>query len=130
MVVDLRGFSGSSTCRGSCRLREVDDLWVKSSGIPGKPGLHDSGNLVLARRDSLLADVRSTVPAEEVARLRYSPLPETASLFPHPLLDSTLLKVHAAASDALVQRTLHPPRIPWKPAAAGQSGGSSTAASG
>ena len=43
------------------------------------------GNLVLARRDSLLADVLSTVPAEEVARLRYSPLPETASLFPHPL---------------------------------------------
>ena len=88
------------------------------------------GNLVLARRDSLLADVRSTVPAEEVARLRYSPLPETASLFPHPLLDSALLKMRAAASDALVQRTLHPPRIPQKPAAAGQSGGSSTAGSG
>ena len=33
------------------------------------------GNLVLSRRDSLLADVRSTVPAEEVAHLRYSPLP-------------------------------------------------------
>ena len=88
------------------------------------------GNLVLARQDSLLAGVRSTVPAEEVARLRYSPLPETVSLFPHPLLDSALLKMHAAASDALVQRTLHPPRIPRKPAAAGQSGGSSTAASG
>ena len=88
------------------------------------------GNLVLARRDSLLADVRSTVPSEEVARLRYSPLPETASLFPHPLLDSALLKMRAAASDALVQRTLHPPRIPRKPAAAGQSGGSSTAGSG
>ena len=88
------------------------------------------GNLVLARRDSLLADVCSTVPAEEVARLRYSPLPETVSLFPHPLLDSALLKMRAAASDALVQRTLHPPRIPRKPAAAGQSAGSSTAASG
>ena len=88
------------------------------------------GNLVLARRDSLLADVRSTVPAEEVARLRYSPLPETASLFPHPLLDSALLKMRAAASDALVQRTLHPPRIPRKPAAVGQSTGSLTAASG
>ena len=88
------------------------------------------GHLVLARRDSLLADVRSTVPAEEVARLRYSPLPETASIFPHSLLDSALLKMRAAASDALVQRTLHPPRIPRKPAAAGQSGGSSTAGSG
>ena len=88
------------------------------------------GNLVLARRDSLLGDVRSTVPAEEVARLRYSPLPDMASLFPHTLLDSALIKMLAAASDALVQRTLHPPRIPRKPAAAGQSAGSSTAASG
>ena len=88
------------------------------------------GNLVLARRDSLLADVRGTVPAEEVARLRYSSLPETASIFPHPLLDSALLQMRAAASDALVQRTLHPPRIPRKPAATGQSGGSSTARSG
>ena len=77
------------------------------------------GNLVLARRDSLLADVRSTVPAEEVARLRYSPLPETVSLFPNALLDSALIKMRAAVNDALVQRTLHPPRIPRKPAAAG-----------
>ena len=88
------------------------------------------GNLVLARRDALLADVCGTVPAEEVARLRYSSLPQTASIFPHALLDSALLKMRAAASDALVQRTLHPPRIPRKPAASGQSGGSSTARSG
>ena len=88
------------------------------------------GNLVLARRDALLADVRGTVPAEEVARLRYSPLPQSAAIFPHALLDSALLKMCAAASDALVQRTLHPHRIPWKPAASGQSGGSSTARSG
>ena len=75
------------------------------------------GNLVLARRDALLADVRGTVPADEVARLRYSSLPQTASIVPHALLDSALLKMRAAASDALVQRTLHLPRIPWKPAA-------------
>ena len=60
------------------------------------------GNLVLSRRDALLADIRSTVPAEEVARLRYSPLPQSASIFPHALLDSALLKMRAAASDALV----------------------------
>ena len=60
------------------------------------------GNLVLSRRDSLLADVRSTVPAEEVPRLRYSPLPETVALFPSPLLDSALTKMRAAANDALV----------------------------
>ena len=88
------------------------------------------GNVVLARRDALLADVRSTVPAEEVARLRYSPLPQSAAIFPHALLDSALLKMRAAASNALVQRTLHPPRIPRKPAAPGQSSGSSTARSG
>ena len=88
------------------------------------------GNLVLARRDALLADVHGTVPAEEVARLRYSPLPQSAAIFPHALLDSALLKMRVAASDALVQRTLHPPRIPRKPASAGQSGGSSTARSG
>ena len=93
-------------------------------------GVTTLGNLVLARRDALLADVRGTVPAEEVARSRYSPLPQTVSIFPYHLLDSALLKMCAAASDALVQWTLHPPRIPWKPAASGQSGGSSTARSG
>ena len=86
------------------------------------------GNLILLRRDSLLADVRSTVPAEEVARLRYS-LPETVSIFPSPLLDSALTKVRAAANIALVQRTLHPPRIPRKPAAGGGSAGSSSTGS-
>ena len=109
------------------------------------------GNLVLLRRDSLFADVRSTVPAEEVSRLRYSPLPETVAIFPSPLLDSALTKMRvaanvalvqrtlhlpriprkpAAANDALMQRTLHPPRIPRKPAAAGGSAGSSASGSG
>ena len=88
------------------------------------------GNLVLSRRDALRADVRGTVPVEEVARLRYSPLPLSAAIFPHTLLDSALLKMRAAASDALVQRTLHPPRIPRKPAASGQGSGSTAARSG
>ena len=88
------------------------------------------GNLVLSKRDSLFADVRSTVPAVEVARLRYSPLPETVALFPSSLLDSALTKMRAAANDALVQRTLHPPRIPQKPAATGGSAGSSASGSG
>ena len=87
-------------------------------------------NLVLSRRDALLADVHSTAPAEEVARLRYSPLPETVSIFPSALLDSAMTKMRTAANDALVQRTLHPPRIPRKPAAAGQSAGSSASGSG
>ena len=78
------------------------------------------GNVVLSRRDSLLADVCSTVPAEEVA----------VALFPSPLLDSELTKMRAAANDALVQRTLHPSSIPRKPAAAGGSAGSSASGSG
>ena len=87
------------------------------------------GSLVLLRQDSLLADVRSTMPAEEVARLRYSPLSETVSIFPSPLLDSALNKMLAAANNALVQRTLHPPRIPQKPADAGGSAGSAQVSS-
>ena len=50
--------------------------------ILASQGCTTLGNLVLARRDALLADVRGTVPAEEVARLRYSPLPPTASYLP------------------------------------------------
>ena len=60
------------------------------------------GNLVFSRRDALLADVRGMVPAEEVALLRYFPLPQSAAIFSHTLLDSALVKMRAAASDALV----------------------------
>ena len=88
------------------------------------------GKLVLSRRDTLLTDVHSTVPAEEVARLRYSSLPETVAFFPLALLDSALTKMRAAANDALVQRTVHPPRIPRKPAAAGGSAESVPSGSG
>ena len=86
-------------------------------------------NLVLSRRDSLLSDVRSAVPVEEVERLRYSPLPKTVSIFPSPLLDSALTKMRAAANDALVQHTLHPPGIPRKPATDGRLAGSSSTGS-
>ena len=41
----------------------------------GNQGVTALGNLVLSCRDSLLLDVRSTVPAEEVARMRYADLP-------------------------------------------------------
>ena len=127
-----------STCRG---LRENLPIEVRAdferlilSGsraleFLASQGTTALGNLVLSRLDSLLADVHSTVPAKEVARLRYSPLPETVSIFPSPLLDSTLTKMCAAVNDALVQRTLHPPRIPRKPAAGGGSAGSSSTGS-
>ena len=87
------------------------------------------GNLVLSNRDSLLLDVRSTIPAEEVARLRYSALPSSFVLFPTPLLDSALTKMCVASNDALVQRTLYPPKIPLKSSAGLVKAGSSSAAS-
>ena len=122
--------SMESMLSGVCEVSSWLDWWLSTCGsfrehLPLEflvsQGCTALGNLVLARRDSLLADVRSTVPAEEVARLRYSPLPETVSLFPNALLDSALIKMSAAANDTLFQRTLHPPRIPRKPAAAGLS---------
>ena len=82
----------------------------------GGQGVAALGNLVLSRRDSLLLDVRSTAPVEEVALLRPAPLPSTASLFPPPLLETALTKMRAASNDALVQKTLHPPQIPKKSA--------------
>ena len=59
------------------------------------------GNLVLSRRDSLLLDVRSTVPAEEVAHLHYADLPSSTGLFPSPLLDCALIKMRAASTTLL-----------------------------
>ena len=69
-------------------------------------------NLVLLRRDSLLSDVRSTVPTEEVSRLRHAPLPPSSALFPPTLLDTALSKTRATSNDTLVHKALHPPRIP------------------
>ena len=48
----------------------------------GCQGVTVLGKLVLSRRDSLLLDVRSMVPVEEIARLRYAALPSSAGLFP------------------------------------------------
>ena len=92
-------------------------------------GITALGNLVLSRRDSLLADVPSTVSIEEVARLRYSPLPETVSIFPSHLLDSVLSKMRAAAKDALVHCALHPSKIPRETSACGGAAGSLTSGS-
>ena len=84
-------------------------------------------NLVLLRRDSLISDVRSTVPTEELSRLRHAPLPPSSALFPPTLLDTALSKTRAASNDALVHKALHPPRIP-KRQPQGQNRASSSAA--
>ena len=64
-------------------------------------GVTTLGNVVLFRRDSLLLDVRSTVLAEDVARLRYTDLPSSSGLFPSPLLNSALTKMCAASKHGL-----------------------------
>ena len=58
--------------------------------------------------------MKSMLPAEEVARLHYAALPSSAGLFPTPLLESALDKMLVASNDTLVQKTLHPPKIPRK----------------
>ena len=95
----------------------------------GGQGVTALGNLVLSRRDSLLLDVRSTVLAEEVTRLHYADLPLSSGLFPTPLLDSALTKMRTASTDALVQRTLHPPKIPRKSSPGPVKAGSLSASS-
>ena len=95
----------------------------------GNQGVTALGNLVLSCRDSLLLDARFMVPAEELARLRYADLPSSPGIFPSPLLDSALNKMHAASNDALVQRTLHPPEIPRKSSSGPSKAGSSSASS-
>ena len=73
------------------------------------------GNHVLAKRDSLLKDVQTTVPAESLMQLRHAPLPlSSPAIFPPALLEVALTKSRASASDALVRKTLHPPKIPKK----------------
>ena len=69
-------------------------------------------NLLLLRRDSVLSEDRSSVPTEELSRLRHAPVPSSLALFPPTLLDTALNKARAASNDALVHKALHPPRIP------------------
>ena len=95
----------------------------------GNQGITALGNLVLSRRDSLLLDTQSTVPDEEVARLRYADLPSSSGIFPSTLLDSALNKMRTASNDALVQRTLHPLKIPRKSSSGPSKEGSSSASS-
>ena len=130
VAVDVRGFPGASTDEGRGDFERLILSGSRALEFLASQGCTALGNLILSRRDSLLADVRFTVPAEEVACLRYSPLPETVALFLSALLDSALTKMRAAANNALVQRTFHPLRIPRKPAAAGGSAGSAASGSG
>ena len=67
---------------------------------------------MLLQRDPLLADVRLTVPSEELSRLRHAPLPNSSALFSPGHLNTALSKARAASNDALVHKALHSSRIP------------------
>ena len=54
----------------------------KALSFVGSQTVPALANLLLSRRDSLLAEVRSTVPAEELSLLRHSPLPASAAIIP------------------------------------------------
>ena len=91
-----------STCGGFCEHlpEEVRGNFERLmlSGLRALEFLRSQGitalsNLLLSHRDSLLLDACSTVPAEEVARLRYADLPSSLGIFPSPLLDSALTKM-------------------------------------
>ena len=74
-------------------------------------------NLLLSHRDTLLAEFRYTVPVEELALLRHSPMPPSAEIFPSTRLDTALSKARAASNNALVHKALqHPPPPPKRPA--------------
>ena len=88
----------------------------KAIAFVGSQAVPALTNLLLSRRDALLAEVRYTVPAEELSLLRHSPLPPAAAIFPSARLDTALSKARAASNDALVHKALHPPRIPKRPA--------------
>ena len=88
----------------------------KAIAFVGSQAVPALTNLLLSRRDALLAEVRYTVPAEELSLLRNSPLPPAAAIFPSTLLDTELSKARAASNDALVHKALHPPRILKRPA--------------
>ena len=125
-----------STC-GGFREHIPDEVcgnfeWLILSGSRAlefldNQGVTALGNLVLSHRDFLLLNALSTVPAEEVALLRYADLPSSPGIFPSSLLDSALTKICTASNNALVQRTLHPPEIPRKSSSGPSKAGSSSA---
>ena len=89
---------------------------AKALEFLGSQAIPALGILGLLRQDSLLMDVCSTVPAEELSRLRHATLPTSVVLFPPKLLDTALSKTRAASNDVLINKALHPPRIPRRPA--------------
>ena len=79
----------------------------KTLAFMGSQTVPALANLMLSQRDSPLAEVRSTVPTEELSLLRHSPLPTSTAIFPSTLLDTALSKACTASNDDLVFKVLH-----------------------
>ena len=105
--------------RNSSGLPTVGRLWCKSPRIPRQPDHFGPVQRHAVVKDSLLTDVCSTVPPEELSRLRHAPLPKSLATFPLVHFDTALSKMLAALNDALIHKALHRPRIPNRYVASG-----------
>ena len=121
----VSGFREALHPSTQANLERILSSGSKALAFVGSQAVPALANLLLSRRDSFLAEVRSTVPTEELSLLRHSPLPPAAAIFPSMILDTALNKARAASNDAIVHKALHPPRIPKRPAQ-GNSRSSST----
>ena len=108
----MAGFRESLPDEARVNFERLMVSGAKALEFLGSQAVPALGNLVLLRRDSLLTDGRSTVPAEELSRLRHAALPTSAALFPPKLLDTALSKTRAASNDTLIHKALHQPWIP------------------
>ena len=111
----MSGFREALHPSAQTNFKRILSSGSKAPAFVGSQAVPALANLLLSRRDSLLAEVRSTVPTEELSLLRHSPLPPAAAIFLSTLLDTALNKVRAASNDALVHKALHSPRILKRP---------------
>ena len=111
----ISGFRKALHPSAQTNFERIISWGSKALAFVGSQAVPALANLLLSRRDSLLAEVRSTVLAEGLSLLQHSPLPPASAVFPTTLLDTALNKARAASNDALVHKVLHPPRIPKCP---------------
>ena len=112
----VSGFSEALQPSAQSNFKRLLASGSKAIAFVGSQTVPALTNLLLSHSDALLAEVRYTVPAEELSLLRHSPLPPAAEILPSSRLDTALSKARAASNDALVHKALHPPRIPKRPA--------------
>ena len=98
----MAGFSEALPDEACVNFERLMVSGAKAIEFLGSQVVPALGNLVLLRRDSLLTDVFSIVPAEELSQLRHAALPTSAALLPSKLLDTALSKTLVASNDALI----------------------------